>query len=148
MYDPNFQQQSLKSAVKGMGKGSKGAGASVEGKLEQIRVKKLKFTLKESGYENAQDALLSSEPKHANTALKLSKATKKEGPHNGHSQFVANEMIAMHHERSPGQGSESQSLSACLSDVRACVPAPVIFSILTLGGCWIAHRDITQSLRA
>lgn len=78
MYDPNFQQQSLKSAVKGRGKESKGAGASVEGKLEQIRVKKLKFTLKESGYENAQDALLSSEPKHANTALKLSKATNKE----------------------------------------------------------------------
>lgn len=61
VYDPNFQQQSIKSEAKGGKKASGGAGQSVEGKLEKIRVKKLKFTLKASNYEDAQEVLSSSE---------------------------------------------------------------------------------------
>lgn len=47
MYDPNFQHK------KGQEQG--GGVVSQEGKLNMIRVKKLKFTLKGSNYEDAQN---------------------------------------------------------------------------------------------
>lgn len=59
VYDPNFQLQHSKS--RGGGRDRGGEGVSAEGKLEQIRVKKLKFTLKDSNYEHAESTRRSSE---------------------------------------------------------------------------------------
>lgn len=64
MYDPYFQNLGGKAGgaagKKGQEDGKKGQGVfAEEGKLEQIRVKKLKFTLKGSNYEDAQNAGLS-----------------------------------------------------------------------------------------
>lgn len=50
MYDPNFQQKGHEQGV-----------ASQEGKLNMIRVKRLKFTLKGSNYEDAQTTALGGE---------------------------------------------------------------------------------------
>ncbi len=50
MYDPNFQQKGQEQGV-----------VSQEGKLNMIRVKRLKFTLKGSNYEDAQTTALGGE---------------------------------------------------------------------------------------
>lgn len=52
VYDPYFQHMGPKA-------GGNGNDTSGEGKLEQIRVKKLKFSLKGSNYEDAQNPWLS-----------------------------------------------------------------------------------------
>lgn len=46
-------------------------------------------------------------------------------------------MIARHREGSPGQGSEAESLSACLGDVRACPRAGTFFDPRAW---WSLHR--------
>lgn len=54
MYDPNFQHKGGKTK-----KGQEQGGiSSQEGKLHMIRVKRLKFTLKGSNYEDAQNTAL------------------------------------------------------------------------------------------
>lgn len=67
VYDPNFQH-------KGGGKEPGGGGvvSSQEGKLNMIRVKRLKFTLKGSNYEDAQNTSLGSERKKTGLAMRVS----------------------------------------------------------------------------
>lgn len=55
MYDPNFQHKGGRGK-KGQEQG--GGVVSQEGKLNMIRVKRLKFTLKGSNYEDAQNTAL------------------------------------------------------------------------------------------
>lgn len=57
VYDPNFQHKGGKTK-----KGQEQGGiSSQEGKLHMIRVKRLKFTLKGSNYEDAQNTALGGE---------------------------------------------------------------------------------------
>lgn len=57
MYDPNFQHKGI-GGKKGQ---EQGGGLSQEGELNMIRVKRLKFTLKGSNYEDSQDTALGGE---------------------------------------------------------------------------------------
>lgn len=52
VYDPNFQHKG------GGGKKGQDQGVSQEGKIHMIRVKRLKFTLKGSNYEDSQKTAL------------------------------------------------------------------------------------------
>lgn len=58
VYDPNFQH---KGGKKGQESGGGAGVSSQEGKLNMIRVKRLKFTLKGSNYEDAQNTALGGE---------------------------------------------------------------------------------------